>query len=1085
MTALDALWRSFCSPPDEARPRAWWHWMDGNVDPEGIRLDLDWLHRVGVRGVQMFDGGMGTPLVVPAKVHHGSREWGEAVKLAAGRASELRMEFAVATSAGWSAAGGPWVASADAMKKVVWSETRVEGGRSINQRLTPLPDVPGPYQDCPRWGADPDSPGRFAQDWAVVALPAAAIPSAYFPAAVEASHPVGDWGCIVDGGFSGSVSLPRDPGQRSSAWIEQVFDEPVTVAAVTVGLPGPKGFGSPPAAAAVLLASDDGVTYRTVATVDVPENPAAAALAVRTVSFPPVSARRFRLELTGESLEAAMPRLAEGVRIPPIMRPVSEFLVSEFALFAGGRVHQGELKAGFAAAPDYYALDTDEAATGKTDIDVSCVVDVTAFVDDQGVLDWEAPAGNWCILRFGASLTGQTNGPAQPDATGLEVDKMDAAKVRRYLDTYLGLFDAALGEERLDALLSDSIESGPQNFTDRLRERFLDLRGYDLLPLLPALAGYVVGDSSRSDRFLWDYRRTLADLISSEYYGTLSQEAHKRGMIYYAEALEDHRPQLGGDLSMRSHADVPMGAMWVFDAGTDEPKPTFIADLKGASSVAHIYGKSFTGAESMTALHRPWSYTPRRLKHVADLELALGVTRFCIHTSPHQPTQVPPPGIGLASVIGQTFIRTEPWAELARPWIDYLARCSWLLNQGTPAVDVAVFIGEEAPLTALFGEEPDHSVPSDFDFDYVDLEALECQFTARDNALVAGSTTYKVLYLGGSSHRMTARALRRLVALAESGVPIVGRRPESSPSLADDPGEFQNLREQLWRSPSVVDTEDLSWAMTHLGFHSGFVVEEEDVLRVGRRIASQEIYFVANPRPEPRTVTIRSTAKEPMVLWNPVTLRREALQRTDDGGTAGGGGRYRLELPALGSVFLVPGGQADELLCEAADAIRLDGRWHLSLPGTLETELPDGVCPWTDLGPESQAFAGVGTYSTTFEATPETIEGRALCLHVEDVGDIARVRINGTDCGIIWTHPWRLDVTAAVQPGLNTVEIEVANAWMNRLIAEAKQPSGEIFAPVAEVYEADAPMAVSGLTGPVVLLAFESTGSNGYQGSAR
>ena len=238
--------------------------------------------------------------------------------------------------------------------------------------------------------------------------------------------------------------------------------------------------------------------------------------------------------------------------------------------------------------------------------------------------------------------------------------------------------------------------------------------------------------------------------------------------------------------------------MWLFDAGTGRPEPTYLADLKGASSVAHVYGKPFTGAESMTAFHRPWSYTPRRLKHIADLELALGVTRFCIHTSPHQPTQVPPPGIGLAPFLGQAFIRTEPWAELAGPWIDYLARCSWLLNQGVPAVDVAVFIGEEAPVTSLFGAEPDRSVPAGFDFDYVDLDALEQRIRVVDGDLAAGETRYRLLYLGGSSSRMTVRALRRLPALVADGATVVGRRPVGSPSLADDDAEHARLCDRLW-----------------------------------------------------------------------------------------------------------------------------------------------------------------------------------------------------------------------------------------------------------------------------------------------
>ncbi len=167
----DPVWRAFIDPPDEARPRAWWHWMDGNVDPAGIVRDLRWLHDVGVRGVQVFDGGMGGPLVVPAPVRPGSEAWDEAVDTAKRTASELGMELAVATSSGWSAAGGPWVEPADAMKKVVWSESVVSGGGIVEVELPPLPAVPGLYQDCPRWGVARDGVG-WATDWRVLAFPA-------------------------------------------------------------------------------------------------------------------------------------------------------------------------------------------------------------------------------------------------------------------------------------------------------------------------------------------------------------------------------------------------------------------------------------------------------------------------------------------------------------------------------------------------------------------------------------------------------------------------------------------------------------------------------------------------------------------------------------------------------------------------------------------------------------------------------------------------------------------------------------------------------------------------------------------------
>ena len=1057
---LAVVWAGFTDPPDEARPRAWWHWMDGNVDPDGIRLDLEWLHGVGVRGVQMFDGAMGTPLVVPERVRFGSAEWREALRLARVTARRLGLEFAVATSPGWSAAGGPWVRPADAMKKVVWSETVVTGGSAVELDLPPLPDVAGPFQDVP--GRDHGTEtSRFSHDWITVAVPASPAHQALQPAAVTASAPIGHPGRLTDGHHDCVVALPRDPDRPSSAWIEQGFGSPVTVSAVTAGLPGPRGFGAAPPPHAVLEASEGDGTWTVVA-----ELPASA-VPVRTAAFAPVTAARFRLVLSGGTAAEALPRLARGVRVPPVLRRVSEFEVSEFALYAGGRVHQGELKAGFGATPDYYALDAPpDSAAGAIDPDT--VLDLTGHLGVDGVLRWQAPPGRWRVLRFGASLTGQTNGPASPEATGLEVDKLDAEPVRRYFNTYLGL----VGPGPLDALLSDSIEAGPQNWTGRMRERFAALRGYDPLAFLPTLAGYVVGDAASADRFLFDYRRTVSDLLASEYYGTIAGIARSRGLAYYAEALEDHRPQLGDDLAMRAQADVPMGAMWLFDPGSAAPSPTYVADLRGASSVAHVYGKAWTGAESMTAFHRPWSYTPRRLKHVADLELALGVTRFCIHTSPHQPVQAPPPGIGLAPFLGQVFVRTEPWAPFAGPWVDYLARCCYLLNQGLPAVDIAVFTGEEAPVTALYGDRLDDSVPGGFGFDYVGLEGLEDCLTVQDGVIVARGARYRVLYLGGSSHRMTLRALRRIGELLDDGATVVGARPGASPSLADDPAEHARIVRALWDADQhkgrLIGTANLAQALGEFGLSPRRTVHGASLLRTGRRIGDVELTFLANPEPEPVAATVRAGA--PLVSWNPVTMRREALPLA--GRPASGGYEYRLDLAPLESVVLADGDD-DRLPVRSAAPLaeaRMPGPWELTLPGRPPIRLEDGPVPWTSLGEEG--FAGVGTYAGHVDVDPGFVRGRRIVASFGDVGDIARVLVNGVECGITWTAPFEVDVTAALRPGRNAVVVEVANAWMNRLITEARHPTGDIFAPVAEVYEPAAQICPAGLSGPAGLRAY-------------
>ncbi|MEU1971432.1 glycosyl hydrolase [Microbacterium sp. NPDC019599] len=1045
--APDELWRVFVDPPDDARPRAWWHWMDGNVDAAGIVRDLTWLHGVGVRGVQLFDGGMGVPLVVPEPVRPGSDAWREGLDTASRTAEELGLELAVATSSGWSAAGGPWVEPADAMKKVVWSQAILEGPG--DHLLPPLPSVAGLFQDAPRWGAPPREP--WAVDWRVVAFPASADQDALLPARVTGSADLAEASILFDGSFDTAVALPRDPDASSSAWIEQEFDEPITVRSIVVGLPGPRGFGAAPPPEAVLQAGDDGVAYRDIVTLPATTVPA------RTASFPPVTARRFRLVLSGASAAEALPPVADGVRLPPVLRRSDAFLVSEFALRTAGRVHHAEVKAGFGVVPDYYAVDTDPGAG----LGIDEVLDLTELLEGD-TLRWDPPPGRWRVLRLGASLTGQTNGPASPDATGLEVDKLDGTRVAAYLETHLARFDPG----RFDALLSDSIESGSQNWTDGILERFRELRGYDPTQWLPALAGFVVGDSARTDRFLYDYRRTLAELFASQYYGTLAAEAHRRGLRYYAEALEDARPQLGDDLAMRLHADVPMGAMWTFDPESG-PLPTYVADLKGASSVAHVHGKDWTGAEAFTSFDRPWASSPRSLKHVADLQLALGVTRFCIHTSPHQPLAAPPPGVALAPFLGQAFTVNETWGGMARPWIDYLARCSAVLSAGEPAVDIAVFVGEEAPVTGLFGDRFDDSVPTGFDFDYVGVDGLSV-LGVEHGALRSVGARFRVLYLGGSSRRMTVSTLRRVSALLDDGATVVGVRPEGSPSLGDDEEEFAGLCDQIWAPPRaqgrVVPTSDLAGALRELGMRPWLEVDGGRARTIARIVDGERITFIANPADA--EVRLRVTVPGEigaLSAWDPVEVRARDLVAVE---RADGRRSFELVLPPSGSVFLVPGLPVAREDAASARSLRLDAPWTLEMPERAPIALPDGPVLWTELDDQARGFSGVATYRTEFEAAARP-EGVRVTLELGVARDIARVSVNGVECGIAWTAPFRVDVTDAVRPGRNTLAVEIATPWRNRLIAEARTPSGEIFAPMTQVFEPEATPLRAGLAGPV------------------
>ena len=774
----------------------------------------------------------------------------------------------------------------------------------------------------------------------MLALPYDPAHDALTPASVHASAPIADWSCLVDGSFGSSLALPRDPDAESTAWVEQVFAEPVTVRSVVIGMPGPRGFGAAPPPIATLQAGDDGVAYRDVVTLDATSVPA------RSASFAPVTARRFRLVLSGAAAAQALPPMADGVRIPPVLRRSDAFLVSEFALRSSSRVHSAEVKAGFGVVPDYYAVETDPRADAGA-IAPDAVLDLTEHVADS-MLHWHAPAGRWRVLRLGASLTGQTNGPAPADSTGLEVDKLDSERVAAYLETHLARFGDPSRPDalsRFGALLSDSIEAGPQNWTDRILEHFVALRGYDPLRRLPALAGYLIGDADESDRFLFDYRRTLAELLSREYYGTLAVQARRRGMTSYAEALEDGRPQLGDDLAMRSHADVPMGAMWTFDPETG-PRPTYVADLKGAASVAHVYGRAWTGSEAFTSFGDPWVWSPQSLKHIADLQLCLGVTRFCIHTSAHQPVAAPPPGIALAPFLGQAFTVNETWAGMARPWIDYLARCSAMLSAGRPAVDFAVFIGEEAPVTALFDDALDTAVPAGFDFDYVGADALAEILHVADGRIQSVGADYRLLLLGGSSRRMTVAALTRIEELLDAGATVVGRRPESSPSLADDLEVFGGLCDRIWgagRTAGRVVDGDLDDAIRELQLRPALAIDGGPVRRISRWVEGRLLTFLANPRRESLTLRVTpATGSGALSGWDPVRSECVAL-----GHDPSSPGTVTITLAPFGSLFVI----ADER-CDAAEEylrVPLDGEWRLDLPGAEQVVASPHPELWTDL----------------------------------------------------------------------------------------------------------------------------------------
>ena len=871
-----SLEAGFQSPPAAARPLVWWHWMNGNITTEGIDLDLEWMHRVGIAGFQNFDAALNTPQVVDKRLIYMTPEWKAAFLHAIKKGDSLGFEMAVAGSPGWSESGGPWVKPSQAMKKLVWSETHIEGGTAFHGTLPPVPSETGPYGNL----AQPDLMGSmggdsapkaidFSSDVAVIAIrePADAHTMAELKPKVTASgggKPNAE--LLWDGDLNHSTGIPvAAPGQTS--WIQFDFGKPTAIRAVTYAAGGPRDplalFGSETNDGPVLESSEDGATFTSVVRL-----PTFGAVQ-HTMSFPAKIARYFRLSYTEKPVAPILPfdnsELGMKVAAPPTTHEIAEL-----ELHTEARVNRFEEKAAFAALPDNYAFATAQS-DGTSTIAKSDVIDLTSKMKSDGTLDWTPPAGRWTVIRLGYSLTGITNHPAPPEATGPEVDKLSKEDVTAYFDHYLDSYKDAtggmMGKRGLKYVITDSWEAGTQNWTEQMVAEFTRRRGYDPLPWLPVMTGRIVGSAEESDRFLWDVRKTIADLLAENHYGTIAAMLHGRGMGQYGESHEEGRATIGDGMEMKKADDVPMSATWVQQPGVNEEQYGYNADVRESASVAHIYGQNLVAAESLTASSNPWGWSPATLKPTADKELANGLNRFVIHESAHQPLVGKAPGLTLGP-FGQWFNRNEIWAEQAEPWITYLSRSAWMLQQGHFVADIAYFYGEDSNLTAIFGaKSPD--VPKGYNFDYVNADALIHELKVNDGALTTKSgMRYRVLILDPYSSHMSLPVLRSIEQLVREGAVVIGEQPVGTPSLADDDAQFQSIVAKMWgvkdsygkgrvlHGMPVADALKVASVSQDFSYSApGASSSDAEVLFVHRKLGDADIYYVDNRRNHKAAVT--------------------------------------------------------------------------------------------------------------------------------------------------------------------------------------------------------------------------------------
>jgi hypothetical protein len=1099
----DALKSGFENPPNGARPRVWWHWMNGNISQEGIKLDLEWMHRVGLGGFQNFDAALQTPQVVEKRLAYMTPEWKAAFKYATTLADQLGLEEAIAGSPGWSESGGPWVPGSDGMKKYVWSETVVEGGKPFTGTLAHPPANTGAFQNMGIHDQQPP-PGslpmpNFYADAAVVAYRRTAtdLPVEALHAKMTSSGGSPDAAMLTDGDLEKTTKIPI-PEAGSSSWIQYEFPSPQMIRAITFVTKDPDwiaalvmGINAPEKA---LEASDDGQNFKEVAKLSGGSAPE------HTIAFAPVTAKYFRVTFKRTppppipDWAAGIDPASMGIKVPP--KP-TDYEIAELVLHAGARVNRFEEKAAFVPEGDLYGYATPSVAADAA-IAKSDVIDLTSKMSPDGKLDWTPPGGDWVVLRFGYSLLGITNHPATAEATGLEVDKMDSRFVKKYFDTYLDSYKETVGADLMGKkgiryVINDSWEAGSQNWTDNMVAQFKKLRGYDPVPWMPVLVGQVVDSAEASDRFLWDFRKTIADLIANEHYAQLEKTLHERGMGHYGESHEAGRAFVADGMEVKKFNEVPMSAMWTQTPGVNKEQFGYNADDRESASVAHIYGQNIAAAESMTAGAAPWAWSPATLKPTADQEFLNGINRFVIHESAHQPLVGKAPGMTLGP-FGQWFNRNETWAEDAGTWVNYLARTSYMLQQGHFGADLLYLYGEDSNLTAIFNDKaPD--VPAGYGFDYINADALIHELSVADGRITTKSgMDYQVLGLDPYSRHMSLPVLKAIYKLVQDGAVVAGPMPTDDPSQADDQAEFKKLNSELFGDGTGVHSvgkgkvyagQNLAEVFTALKVAPDFDYtkpqSDSRLLFVHRKLADGDVYFVDNRNDRDETVdaTFRVTGKTPE-LWRAETGTSEPVSYK----IANGQTTVPLHLEPWGTAFVVFRKSTHETThslpkVTESKVATVDGPWKVTFQpnrGAPPSATMDTLSSWSDSSDTGvKYFSGEGTYTKTIQASADWFKkGARLWIDLGDVKNLAEVKVNGKSLGILWHTPYRVDATTALKTGANEVTIKVTNAWVNRLIGDEQPGATKITFADVKPYKANSPLLSSGLLGPVAVVRADS-----------
>lgn len=1056
--------------PNEAKPRVYWWWLNSVVSEAGITSDLEELAAKGIGGVMIFDaGGAAGEMPVPDHLFM-SEGWRKRVVHAVKEADRLGLEVSINLCSGWDA-GGPWITPEFASKHTVFHQQQVTGPGKFQGKLAKPEHFPGFYQDLGIYAVPVTEEEKIQREWATPKVTASSSQEKYQPQNLLDGNRETFW--VSDGWKVGDAPTPEKP-----EWILLEYPEKYKAKQLRIDprvAYGPK--------ALQLQISDDGQSFQTVATAAIHDGVS------EVISFDEVATRFYHILITASH--------------SPLNVQISDFRLGLSVPVDVAKLFRAKAARGIeepVPACNEIPLKPFPAEAGHGAWKISSCISLLDKLNENDELDWDIPQGEWTILRVGVAPTGHPFWTGSAGVIGLEMDWLSKDAMDFHFKSMAeviinDLKEAGLGHlvgKTLKYFHDDSWEVGTPNCTTGFIEEFKARRGYDPVPYLPTLAGHFVESSEVTDRFLYDYRKTVADCLSENHFKRLNELAKQHGMGTHCEGAGPCYPITAtiNGLQNLGFCDVPMGEFWHSNVFRNEQNQHLASKVVGCA--AHIYGKQFAAAEAFTGWGH-WIESPEDLKPTGDTAFCEGINRYFFHTSTATRPEDGKPGMEYGA--GTHFNQNVTWWQKAGAFVDYISRCQYLLSRGLFVADVCCYQGDFAPNFVPWK----HVFPTlglGFDYDVCDTTVLMQRMEVKDGRIVLpDGMSYAVLVLPERT-AMPLEILEKVGQLVRDGATVVGTKPQTDPGLFNYPNrdsQVKKLADTIWGScdgktvtrnrygrGKVVWGESLKMILQEQKIGTDFSFQtdrpDSDFDFIHRETKDASLYFVVNRKPQQESAKLafRVAGKTPEI-WNPITGEIVNVRQFE---THGGVTSFDCAFDANESLFVVFRSQEGvassvdtENRLNTTQLLELTGSWDVAFD--LQWGGPDSVTfdklhDWAHSDDKGiKYYSGAAVYRKTF--TLDSVPDGTIFLELGSVKNVAEVSLNGQKLGVVWTAPWRVDISGAIKTGENHLEISVTNLWPNRLIGDASLPVGERVTKTNVRYSAEGTLLPSGLLGPVTL----------------